>query len=45
MLTTKHKSLTELEQSHQALQDQIAEAMVHRAIDDLNIVVGALSFV
>ena len=35
---TKHKGLTELEQSHQALQDQIAEAMVHRAIDDLNIV-------
>jgi hypothetical protein len=36
----KHKSPTELEleQSHQALEDQIARAMVDRAIDDLDIV-------
>ena len=35
-----HKSPTELEleQSHQALEDQIARAMVDRAIDDLDIV-------
>ena len=34
----KSKSPTELEQSHQALEDQIAEAMINRAIDDLDIV-------
>jgi hypothetical protein len=34
----KHKSPTELEQSHQALEDQIARAMVDRAIDDLDII-------
>jgi hypothetical protein len=31
------KSLTDLEQSHQALEDQIAEAMLHKAVDDLEI--------
>jgi len=33
----KHKSL-EFEQSHQVLEDQVARAMVDRAIDDLDIV-------
>jgi hypothetical protein len=32
------KSLADLEQSHQALEDQIAEAMLHKAVDDLEIV-------
>jgi hypothetical protein len=32
------KTPTELEQSHQTLEDQIAEAMINRAIDDLDIV-------
>jgi hypothetical protein len=32
------KSIAELEQSHQSLEDQIAEAMLHRAVDDLVIV-------
>jgi hypothetical protein len=32
------KSLTELKQSHQALEDQIVEAMLHKAVDDLEIV-------
>jgi hypothetical protein len=31
------KSLTDLEQSHQALEDQIADAMLHKAVDDLEI--------
>jgi hypothetical protein len=31
-------SLAELESSHQALEDQIAEAMLHKAVDDLEIV-------
>ena len=33
----KRKSLTDLEQSHQALEDQITEAMLHKAFDDLEI--------
>jgi hypothetical protein len=32
------KSLAELESSHQALEDQISEAMLHKAVDDLEIV-------
>jgi hypothetical protein len=32
------KSIAELEQSHQSLEDQIAEATLHRAVDDLVIV-------
>ena len=32
------KSPAELEQNHQALEDQIAEAMLHKAVDDLAIV-------
>jgi hypothetical protein len=32
------KTPTELELSHQTLEDQIAEAMINRAIDDLEIV-------
>ena len=32
------KSLAELERSHQVLEDQIAEAMVHKSVDDLEIV-------
>ena len=31
-------SLAELESSHQALEDQIAEAMLHKAVDGLEIV-------
>jgi hypothetical protein len=34
----KQTSLADLEQSHQALEDQIAEAMLHKAVDDLEIV-------
>ena len=32
-----HKSLADLQRSHQALEDQIAEAMLHKAVDDLEI--------
>jgi hypothetical protein len=32
------KSLAELESSHQALEDQISEAMLHKVVDDLEIV-------
>jgi hypothetical protein len=32
------KSLVDLQKSHQALEDQIAEAMLHKAVDDLEIV-------
>jgi hypothetical protein len=32
-----HKSLADLQESHQALEDQIAEAMLHKAVDDLEI--------
>jgi hypothetical protein len=32
------KSLAELESSHRALEDQISEAMLHKAVDDLEIV-------
>jgi hypothetical protein len=34
----KQTSLADLEQSHQALEDQIAEAMLYKAVDDLEIV-------
>jgi hypothetical protein len=34
----KQTSLADLEQSHQALEDQITEAMLHKAVDDLEIV-------
>jgi hypothetical protein len=34
----KQTSLADLEQSHQALEDQIADAMLHKAVDDLEIV-------
>jgi hypothetical protein len=33
-----HKSLADLQKSHQALEDQLAEAMLHKAVDDLEIV-------
>jgi hypothetical protein len=36
MMSTK--SLAELESSQQALEDQISEAMLHKAVDDLEIV-------
>ena len=32
-----HKSLVDLQRSHQTLEDQIAEAMLHKALDDLEI--------
>ncbi len=32
------KSLADLQKGHQALEDQIAEAMLHKAVDDLEIV-------
>jgi hypothetical protein len=32
------KSLTDLQKSHQALEDQLAEAMLSKAVDDLEIV-------
>jgi hypothetical protein len=32
-----HKSLADLQNSHQALEDEIAEAMLHKALDDLEI--------
>jgi hypothetical protein len=32
------KSLADLQKSHQALEDQVAEAMLHKAVDDLEIV-------
>jgi hypothetical protein len=32
------KSLTDLQKSHQALEDQITEATLHKAVDDLEIV-------
>jgi hypothetical protein len=32
------ESLADLQKSHQALEDQIAEAMLHKAVDDLEIV-------
>ena len=31
-------SLADLQKSHQALEDQLAEAMLHKAVDDLEIV-------
>ena len=31
------KSLADLEQSHQALEDEITEAMLHKGVDDLEI--------
>jgi hypothetical protein len=34
----KQTSLADLEQSHQAPEDQIADAMLHKAVDDLEIV-------
>jgi hypothetical protein len=32
------ESLADLQKSHQALEDQITEAMLHKAVDDLEIV-------
>jgi hypothetical protein len=32
------ESLADLRKSHQALEDQITEAMLHKAVDDLEIV-------
>jgi hypothetical protein len=32
------KTLVDLQKSHQALEDQLAEAMLHKAVDDLEIV-------
>jgi hypothetical protein len=32
------KSLADLQESHQGLEDQIAEAMLHKAVGDLEIV-------
>jgi hypothetical protein len=32
------KTLVDLQKSHQALEDQLAEAMLHKAVDDLQMV-------